>query len=281
MNWLRRLLHRSRNESQLDKELLFHLEQQIADYVATGMSLDEARRRAQQEFGGIERVKEEVRDTRWETNLENLFRDFRYSFRTLRKDRRFSLIAIFALALGIGASTIVFSVVYNVFFHAVPYKEFNRSVVVSIDKPGSIGRERTRQYFSAAEVRAFREQNHVFEEIITYARMRPTYDDGKSVRYFVFGATVSTNTFDYLGVPPLLGRALTLEDGNPGAPPVFVMNYRLWQREFAGDPKILGAVFILGGTPTTLVGIMPLQFNAFGANFWLPVGLDKAHGSIV
>src|SRR5277367_5296254 len=88
MNWLRRLLHRSRNESQLDKELRFHLDQQIADYVAAGMSLDEARRRAQQEFGGIARVKEEVRDTRWETHLENLFRDFRYSFRTLRKDQR-------------------------------------------------------------------------------------------------------------------------------------------------------------------------------------------------
>ncbi len=281
MNWLRRLLHKSRSESQLDKELRFHLEQQIADHIAAGASPEKARRQAQQEFGGIERVKEEVRDTRWETHFENLFRDFRYAFRTLRKDRRFSLIAVFALALGIGASTIVFSVVYNVFFHAVPYKEFNRSVVVGIDKPGSIGRERTRQYFSAAEVRAFREQNHVFEEIITYARMRPTYDDGKSVRFFAFGATVSANTFDYLGVPPLLGRVLTLEDGNSGAPPVFVMNYRLWQREFAGDPKILGTVFILDGTPTTLVGIMPLRFNAFDANFWLPVSLDKAHGSIV
>jgi putative ABC transport system permease protein len=281
MNWLRRLLHKSRSESQLDKELRFHLEQQVADNIAAGSRPEEARRQAHQEFGGIERVKEEVRDTRWETHLENVVRDFRYAFRTLRKDRHFSLIAIFALALGIGASTIVFSVVYNVFFHAVPYKDYNRSVVVSIDKPGSIGRERTRQYFSAAEVRAFREQNHVLEEIITYARMRPTYDDGKSVRFFAFGATVSTNTFDYLGIPPLLGRALTLEDGYPGAPPVFVMNYRLWQREFAGDPKILGTVFILGGTPTTLVGIMPLRFNAFDANFWLPVSLDKAHGSIV
>src|SRR5271167_1176460 len=139
MNWLRRLLHRSRNESQLDKELRFHLDQQIADYVAAGMSLDEARRRAQQEFGGIARVKEEVRDTRWETHLENLFRDFRYSFRTLRKDQRFSLIAIFALALGIGASTIVFSVVYNVFFHALPYKNFDRSVILSRQNLGSAG----------------------------------------------------------------------------------------------------------------------------------------------
>ena len=100
--------------------------------------------------------------------------------------------------------------------------------------------------------------------------MRPTYDDGKSIRYFSFGAVVTANTFDYLGVPPLLGRTITQEDGSPGAPPVFVMNYRLWQREFAGDPRIVGKIFILNGKPTTLIGIMPLQFNAFGANFWLP-----------
>jgi len=91
------------------------------------------------------------------------------------------------------------------------------------------------------------------------------------MRFFPFGAVVTANTFDYLGVPPLLGRAISLDDGRPGAPPVFVMNYRLWQREFGGDPKILGTTFILNGKPTTLVGIMPLQFNAFNANFWLPV----------
>jgi putative ABC transport system permease protein len=123
VNWLGRLFHKSRAEGELDKELRFHLEQQVTDNLAAGMSAEEARRRAQQEFGGLERVKEEVRDIRWETHLDNLARDIRYGLRTLRKDRRFSLIAIFALALGIGASTVVFSVVYNVFFHALPYKD--------------------------------------------------------------------------------------------------------------------------------------------------------------
>jgi putative ABC transport system permease protein len=274
MSWLRRLFHKSRSESQLDRELRFHLEQQIADNIAAGSSLEKARRRAQQEFGGIERVKEEVRDTQWETLLENLFRDFRYGLRTLRKDRRFSLIAIFALGLGIGASTIVFSVVYNVFFRALPYKAYNRSVLVSIQDLDAIGAERVRKYFSPEEIRAVRNQNHVFEEVIAYGRMRPTYDDGKSVRFFSFGAVVTPNTFDYLGVPSLLGRTISEEDGRPGAPLVFVVNYRLWQREFGGDPKILGRTFILNGKPTTLVGIMPLRFNAFGANFWLPAKPD-------
>jgi 2-phosphoglycerate kinase len=126
MNWLRRLFHKSRSESQLDKELRFHLEQQIADNIAAGLPPREARRRAQQDFGGLDRVKEEVRDTHWETHLETLARDFRYALRNLREDRRFSLIAILALALGIGASTIVFGIAYNVFFHALPYKDFDR-----------------------------------------------------------------------------------------------------------------------------------------------------------
>ncbi len=205
-----------------------------------------------------------------ETYLDGLAVDFRYAFRNLRKDRRFALVAILALALGIGASTVVFSVVHCIFFHALPYKDFNRSVVVGSHSLSSVGGGKVRLNFSPEEVRAFREQNHVLEDLIAYDSMRPTYDDGKSIRFFSFGAVVTPNTFDYLGVPPLLGRAILQEDGSIGAPPVFVMNYRLWQREFGGDPKILGTVFVLNGKPTTLVGIMPPQFNAFGANFWLP-----------
>jgi len=267
---LKRLFRRPLAETQLDKELRFHLDQQTAVNIATGMSPEEARRRANLEFGGLERVKEEVRDTYWGTHLDNLFRDFRYALRNLRKDRRFTFIAILALALGIGASTVVFSVVYSVFFHALPYKDFNRSVVLQMNNLDSAGGWKARQSFASDEVHALREQNHVFEDLIAYARMRPTYDDGKSIRFFSFGAVVTPNTFDYLGVPPLLGRAISPDDGNPGALPVFVMNYRLWQREFARDPKILGTTFILNGKPTTLIGIMPPQFNAFSASFWLP-----------
>jgi putative ABC transport system permease protein len=205
-----------------------------------------------------------------EMYLDGLARDFRCAFRSVRQNRRFSLIAIFALALGIGASAVVFSVVYSVFIDALPYKNFNRSVVIGIHDLSNVGSAEVRLYFSREEVRAFREQNHVFEDLIAYARMRPTYDDGKSIRFLPFGAVVTANTFDYLGVPPLLGRAISPEDGDPGASPVFVMNYRLWQREFGGDPKVLGRIFILNGKPTTLIGIMPVQFNAFRANFWLP-----------
>ena len=94
----------------MSEELRGHIEQQTAANIAAGMTPQEARRQAALQFGGVERVKEEIRDVRWETHLDNLVRDFRYALRSLRKDRRFSLIAILALALGIGASTVVFKI---------------------------------------------------------------------------------------------------------------------------------------------------------------------------
>src|SRR5256885_9097051 len=151
MRWVRRLFDKSRSENHLEKELRFHIEQQIADSIAAGVSLEEARRRANLEFGGLERVKEEVRDTRWETHLDNLLRDFRYALRSLRKDRSFSVTAIFALALGIGSCTIVFSVVYSALFDALPYKHFGRSVVVKMHNLGNGGDLRNRKYFSPEE----------------------------------------------------------------------------------------------------------------------------------
>jgi putative ABC transport system permease protein len=270
MRWMQRLLHKSRTEQQLNQELQFHLDRQIADYIAAGIAPEEAHRRANLEFGGLERVKEEVRDTRWETHLEILFSDFRYAVRTLRKDRRVALTAIFALALGIGASTVVFSVVYNSIFEALPYRDFQRLVVFGIRNLANAGGWKGRNYFFPAEFRGFREQNHVFEDMIAYEGVRLQFTDGKSIRYWPSGATVSGNTFEYLGVAPYLGRTLSEEDARPDAPSVFVMNYRFWQSEFGGDPKILGTNFILEGKPRTLVGIMPRHFNAFNATFWVP-----------
>jgi putative ABC transport system permease protein len=96
------------------------------------------------------------------------------------------------------------------------------------------------------------------------------FDDGQAIRYWPNGATVSGNTFEFLGVAPYLGRALSAEDTKPDAPYIFVMNYRFWQSEFGGDPKIIGTNFILDGVPRTLVGVMPRHFNAFTAAFYVP-----------
>jgi putative ABC transport system permease protein len=214
-----------------------------------------------------------VEFARMNTYLDGLARDFRYAIRSLRKDRRVALTAIFALALGVGASTIVFSVVYNSIFEALPYKNFQRLVVFGIRNLANAGGWKGRNYFFPAEFRGFREQNHVFEEMIAYEGVRLQFDNGKSIRYWPTGATVSGNTFEFLDVAPYLGRMLSDEDTKPDAPFVFVMNYRFWQSEFGGNPKILGTNFILEGKPRTLVGIMPRHFNAFNAAFYVPARL--------
>jgi putative ABC transport system permease protein len=207
--------------------------------------------------------------------LRSLLRDFRFGLRTLATNRGLSVIAILALTLGIGASTIMFSVIYSVFVDALPYKNFNRLVVFKMQNLANVGGWKGRDFFLPDEIRAFREQNHVFEETIEHNGIRLQYDDGKTTRYWSFGELVTSNTFNFLGVAPLLGRTILPEDGRPGSPPVFVMNYRFWQSEFAGDPKILNTTFILNGVPTTLVGIMPRRFNAFDSSFWMP--LSEGH----
>ena len=108
LRWIQRLLHKSRTEQQLNQELQFHLDRQIAGYIAAGITPEEARRHANLEFGGLARVKEEVRDTRWETHLDNPLRDFRYAIRNLRRDRRFAAVVILTLSLGIGSTTAIF-----------------------------------------------------------------------------------------------------------------------------------------------------------------------------
>src|SRR3989475_12526814 len=123
MRWLRRLWHKTLTERRLDSELQFHVEQQAAEYIAAGLAPNEARRRANLEFGGVERFKEECREARWENHLELLFHDFQFAFRGLRKNPRFTVVAILALALGIGASTAMFSVIYNALVAPFPYTD--------------------------------------------------------------------------------------------------------------------------------------------------------------
>ena len=164
MRWLRRLWHKSLTERRLDSELQFHVEQQAAEYIAAGFPHEEARRRASIEFGGVERFKEECREARWENHLEILARDFRIAFRGLAKDRHFAFIAIFALALGIGASTAIFSVVDNAVFEPLPYKDSRHLVTIRLHDQDQA--DRWRGAFLFAEFQDLMKQNHVFDGMV-------------------------------------------------------------------------------------------------------------------
>ncbi len=273
MAWLHRLLRKPLMEKRLDAELRFHLEQRVRDFVASGMDQEEARRRAHLAFGGLEQVKQDCRDARIENRIEDFLRDLQYALRSLAKDRRFALIAIFALALGIGATTVMFSVLYNVVFDPFPYRDFQHSVTFEMRDLASTNNDSTRNHYTIPEFLAIRDQNHVFEDIIGNYQLDVLYSDGKGTRP-LRGGYVTPNGFDFLGVPPLLGRVFSAGDTKPGAPFVFMMNYRLWQTQFGGDPKILGTMFFLNGKPRTLVGIMPQRFNGYDASVWLPLRLN-------
>jgi putative ABC transport system permease protein len=275
MNWIRRVFQKSQAEKSLDKELQFHLDRQISDYVAAGVQPAEARRRARLEFGTLDRVKEGVRDTRWERHLDNLFRDFRYAIRNLRKDRRFAFVAIFALALGIGASTVVFSTFYNLLFNAFTAKDASRLVVPVVQNTEKVERSQLDSdplYCHLSDLDQIREQNHVFENITGYSGFGMVLIKDGLLTYQLYDARVTANSFEFYGVPPLLGRGITSEDGKPGAPPIFVMSYKTWKNTFQEDLKILGRSFTVDGELRTLVGVMPARFQAFGAldQIWIP-----------
>ncbi len=212
---------------------------------------------------------EPIRKFRWGILVESLFRDFRFALRGLGRDRRLALPAIFALSLGIGAMTVIFGVVHSLMFDPFPYRDSNRLVRLTVENLTKSQGITHRDFYFPQEFLALRQQNRVFEDIVGYDPSSFFYDDGKGTRQLV-GAFVTTNTFEFYGVPPLLGRGITPDDGQPAAAPVFVMNYKMWQREFEGDPKILGATFVINDEPTMLVGIMPSRFDIYNVSIWLP-----------
>ena len=272
-SFLRNLFLSRRVDSDLDQEIRSHLEMLTEESIRAGMPPREAKRAASMELGGIDQVKEQVRDERMGNWLHSIFSDCRYGVRSLMKDRRLAVVAIFALALGIGTSTVVFSVLYDGLLNPFPYKDANGISIFQIHDLERAG-NRGRGAFSFPEFLDYREQNHVFADMVGTAYTEVLYSSKSGIQQFE-GAYVTTNTFPFLGVPPLFGRWITDDDANPGAAPVFVMSYSFWKEQFGGDAKLLGKVFTLNGEPRTLIGIMPPRFRYFGASVYFPLGLSR------
>jgi len=205
--------------------------------------------------------------------MHTIWQDLRYGLRGLANRPGFSMLAILTLALGIGASTTIFSVIQNVLLSPFPYTDAERVAMIQIHDLSS-SRPGGRSFFQLPEFLDFQEQNHVFEEVIggTQEDVLQTTKDGTEQ---VTGGFVTPNTFRFLGVPALLGRGLVPEDAKPDAPAVFVMSYKMWVRQFNQDPSVLGRTFVLNGEPTTLVGVMPQRFTKLGADLWRAVTLDR------
>ncbi|MBV9613026.1 MAG: ABC transporter permease, partial [Acidobacteriaceae bacterium] len=206
--------------------------------------------------------------------MRGLWQDAKFSARNLLKDRGFFITAVLALGLGIGSTTVIFSVIDNVLLEPFPYTDGQRLVGIQIHDSSSSDRF-GREMFPQPEFLDYQQQNHIFDRSIGVRQDRVLWTGPGAPESFL-AAMVTGNTFDFLGVKPQLGRYATIADARPGAPPVFVMSYKLWQKRFSGDASILGKTFTLDDTSRTLVGIMPKRFAWWGAEIWIPTSLD--HG---
>jgi predicted permease len=271
---LRSLFRRAQADQELHDELRDHLERKTEEYVAQGMAREEAQRRARLELGGIEQTKEKCRDPRGVNWIQDFVQDLRYGLRILRRSPGFTAVAALTLALGIGSATTIFSAIQNILLDPFPYTDAQRVVAIQIHDTAS-GRPGGRTYYQAPEFLDYQEQNHVFEEVIGGTFLDVLYDNGDGMEQFQ-GGYVTPNTFRFLGVPALLGRGIAPDDARPGAPPVFVMAYKLWIKRFNQDRSILGKTFVLNSVPTTLVGIMPQRFTKLGAEVWMAKTMNRS-----
>jgi putative ABC transport system permease protein len=200
--------------------------------------------------------------------MDTLWQDIRYAFRNLRKTPGFTLVAMLTLALGIGASTAIFSVLENILVEPFPYPDAQRFMSIQIhdterNEPGG------RSGFSGPEFLDYVAQNRVFDRVIANDGGDVLYRHGEGTQMY-HGNYVTPGTFEFLGMPALYGRVMQPADYEPGATPVFVLRYKTWVKDFGADPGIINSVFILNNTPRTLVGIMPPRFGWGDADMWIP-----------
>ena len=205
--------------------------------------------------------------------MPGLMQDLRFAIHSLGRDRRFTLLAILALALGIGSVTVIFSAVYGVLIDTFPYAHYDRMVSFSIDEPGQRGLGR--ELLPIPALLDFRDQNHVFEDMAggTGGPLHYIHGD-QTTQWSVTRETA--NGYQFLGVKPLFGRLITPADTKPGAPPVFMMTYQLWKNQFNGDRSILGKTFNLSGTFYTLIAVMPPRFRAGWTDIFTAFPMDRS-----
>jgi predicted permease len=258
MNWWLRLWRAKQMEDQLERELAFHLEQHTNELIARGYSGQEARRRARLALGGFEQVKERCRDARGTRWLEDLLQDTRYALRTFRQKPGFAIIALLVLALGIGATTVMFAVVNSVLLRPLSYPEPDQLVTLHGFTEGF------------GELWGFSNLDFgdIHRESRSLAIAAWSYGGGTisepGAPEYVDGAQISAGLFSTLGVNMLRGRAFRPDEDRPGAAPSAIISDGLWQRSYGGDPAATGRPLVFEGKPYTVVGIAPAGFQLFG-----------------
>lgn len=243
---LRSLFRRNAQKGHHDEELRFHLEQQVAKYVKSGMSPAEAARKARLQFGGLDQVQEECWEARGVGLLESVLQDVRYAGRTLRRSPWFTLCAVLTLALGIGANTAIFTVVNSVLLNPLPYPNPHELLTA-------------RQHDSLLNLQDIERQNHSFASGGGINVTTMDFTAGPEPVH-VHAAFVSAGFLRTMGVTPLMGRLIADSEDVKGGPRNIVISYSFWKNFLDGEPNVIGKTVPLSGNSYTVIGVMPRSF---------------------
>ncbi|HEX5004228.1 MAG TPA: ABC transporter permease [Gemmatimonadales bacterium] len=275
--WLRGLLRPGEVEAELEREMALHLELEAARHIEAGMSPAEATRRARVDFGGLDVVREEHRDGRALRWARDFLADVRYALRTLRRNPALAATSVVTLALGIGATTAIFTAVSAVLLRPLPFDHPEELVAVWEQNPD---RGWYRQVAAPANFLDWRDQVRGFADVAGYPSFSGQVTltgDGPPLLLGV--ATVTGNFFSVLGVPPVIGRTFTDEETWDTGERVALVSHRLWVQQFGGDTGVVGTSVTLDRRPVRLVGVLPPGF-AFpypDTDVWVPTAMDPAN----
>jgi putative ABC transport system permease protein len=249
-------------ENEMDVELRFHIETRAEDLMRSGVSREEAMRRARIEFGGVERVKEEGREARGARIIETLLQDLRYGARILRKSPGFTAVAVLTLALGIGANTAIFSLVDGILLRPLPFAAPQNLVSITGTFPKG-GFAAMREQVQSLDVAAYFEGH---EYNLT----------GRGDPLRLSGVLVSAEFFSVLGARPELGRVFYPGEDVAGRDNYVILSHSLWEQRFGADPSILGHSIELEGVSREVIGVMPAEFTfpSTKTQVWLPLRND-------
>jgi predicted permease len=276
MTWWHRLWRRRQLEEQLDKELRFHIEQHVSDLVARGYDLREARRQARLSLGGPEQVKEECRDARGTRWLEDLAQDLRYALRTLRQHPGFAAVALLTLALGIGATTVMFTLINGVLLKPLPFPSPDRLLTLNEQTKGITD-------YRWGDLWAYSYPNYLdCKRASNSLDMAAWRYNGGTVSApgepeHIDAAEISSELFSVLGVTLFRGRAFLPDDDRPGAAPVAIISHALWQRHYGGSATAIGKPLVFEGSSYTVVGVAPPGFRlGWDLDVFTPLGQNTS-----
>jgi predicted permease len=286
MKHLRRIFFRfyllfanSKVEAELAREIGAHLALLEDEYVRQGMTPEEARRAAKLAYGGVEQAKQRHRDERTFQGLSQIPQDIRYTFRQLRKSPGFTVTAVLMLALGIGATTAIFSIVEGVLLRPLAFPDPDRLVTLGDVLEGSHCASCAHSSVTAPDIRNYMRDTQSFSHLGGY-RGRLFELSGPGDPAAVNGTRMSGEVFAALGVQPLLGRTFTQQEDEEGQQ-VAVLSYGMWRSRFHGDANVLGGKILLYRKPYTVIGVMPRDFefplnpgHVNQSEFWLPLSLQ-------